>query len=30
MDSKFSIYNTLTRSKEQFVPLKAPFVGLYV
>ena len=30
MDSKFFIYNTLTRRKEVFVPLKAPFVGLYV
>ena len=30
MDSKFFIYNTLTRRKEEFVPLKAPFVGLYV
>ena len=30
MDSKFFIYNTLTRRKEGFVPLKAPFVGLYV
>ena len=30
MDSKFLIYNTLTRRKEEFVPLKAPFVGLYV
>ena len=25
-----SIHNTLTRKKEAFVPLKAPFVGLYV
>ena len=30
MDSNFFIYNTLTRRKEEFVPLKAPFVGLYV
>ena len=30
MDSKFFFYNTLTRRKEEFVPLKAPFVGLYV
>ena len=30
MNSKFFIYNTLTRRKEEFVPLKAPFVGLYV
>ena len=30
MKSKLSIHNTLTRKKEAFVPLKAPFVGLYV
>ncbi len=30
MGSKFSIYNTLTHRKEEFVPLKMPFVGLYV
>lgn len=30
MESKLFIYNTLTRRKEEFVPLKAPFVGLYV
>ena len=27
---KFSIYNTLTRKKEEFVPLNPPHVGLYV
>ena len=30
MKSNLSINNTLTRKKEAFVPLKAPFVGLYV
>ena len=30
MESKFTIYNTLTRKKELFEPLKPPFVGLYV
>ena len=30
MEWKLFIYNTLTRRKEEFVPLKAPFVGLYV
>ncbi|MDD3108456.1 MAG: cysteine--tRNA ligase [Alistipes sp.] len=30
MHSKLVIYNTLTRRKEEFVPLKDPFVGLYV
>ena len=30
MKSNLSIHNTLTRKKEAFVPLKAPFVGLYV
>ena len=30
MDNTFRIYNTLTRSKEDFEPLKPPFVGLYV
>ena len=30
MNSNLSIHNTLTRKKEAFVPLKAPFVGLYV
>ena len=28
--SSLSIYNSLTREKEVFVPIKAPFVGLYV
>ncbi len=28
--SKLTIYNTLSRSKELFVPLAAPFVGVYV
>lgn len=30
MESKFYIYNTLTRKKEEFKPLHAPHVGLYV
>ena len=30
MKSNLSIHNTLTRKKEAFVPLKVPFVGLYV
>ena len=30
MKSNLSFHNTLTRKKEAFVPLKAPFVGLYV
>ena len=30
MGSKFYIYNTLTRKKEEFKPLHAPHVGLYV
>ena len=24
------VYNTLTQSKEEFVPLQAPHVGMYV
>jgi cysteinyl-tRNA synthetase len=28
--SELSIYNTLTRTKEVFVPLHAPHVGVYV
>lgn len=28
--SKFTIYNTLSRSKERFEPLAPPFVGVYV
>lgn len=30
MDNKLTIYNTLTRRKELFVPLHAPHVGMYV
>ncbi|WP_207433164.1 cysteine--tRNA ligase [Sabulibacter ruber] len=30
MNHPVSLYNTLTRTKEQFVPLQSPFVGLYV
>ena len=30
MDNPLVIYNTLTRQKEQFVPLNSPFVGMYV
>lgn len=30
MENPLYIYNTLTRKKEQFVPLNAPFVGMYV
>jgi len=30
MDNKLSIYNSLSRKKEQFIPLNPPFVGLYV
>ena len=30
MDHQLTIYNTLSRKKEQFVPLHAPHVGLYV
>jgi cysteinyl-tRNA synthetase len=30
MESALHIYNTLTRKKEEFKPLNAPFVGLYV
>ncbi|MCQ2234109.1 MAG: cysteine--tRNA ligase [Paludibacteraceae bacterium] len=30
MENKLTIYNTLTRKKELFVPLHAPHVGLYV
>ena len=30
MDSTLSLYNTLTRKKEVFVPLNPPMVGLYV
>lgn len=30
MEHPLSIYNTLTRKKEQFVPLHEPFAGMYV
>lgn len=30
MEHKLQIYNTLSRSKEQFIPLYAPSVGMYV
>lgn len=30
MEHKLSIYNTLTRKKELFIPLNAPAVGMYV
>jgi len=30
MDSQLVLYNTLTRTKEPFVPLNPPFVGMYV
>ena len=30
MQNQFSLYNTLTRKKEVFTPLHAPFVGMYV
>ncbi|TZF85549.1 cysteine--tRNA ligase (plasmid) [Pedobacter sp. BS3] len=30
MKSKLVIYNTLTRTKENFTPINPPFVGLYV
>ena len=30
MEHKLQIYNTLSRSKEQFIPLHAPNVGMYV
>jgi cysteinyl-tRNA synthetase len=30
MQQPFSLYNTLTRKKELFAPLHAPFVGMYV
>ncbi|MGQ9619626.1 MAG: cysteine--tRNA ligase [Bacteroidales bacterium] len=30
MQNTFFIYNTLTRKKEEFVPLNPPFVGMYV
>ena len=30
MENKLTIYNTLSRRKELFVPLHAPHVGMYV
>ncbi len=30
MDTKLVVYNTITRKKENFIPLNFPFVGLYV
>ena len=30
MDNKLVIYNTMSRKKETFEPLNAPFVGMYV
>lgn len=30
METSLSVYNTLSRKKEKFEPLKAPFVGMYV
>jgi len=30
MENNLSIYNTLSRKKEKFEPLNAPFVGMYV
>ena len=30
MKSRLFVYNTLSRTKEEFVPLNYPFVGLYV
>ena len=27
---KLSVYNTLSRNKEEFQPLNDPFVGMYV
>src|ERR1035437_9170835 len=30
MDNNILIYNTLSRKKELFIPLKSPFVGMYV
>lgn len=30
METTLTIYNTLTRKKENFEPLNAPFVGMYV
>ena len=30
MEQKLTIYNTLSRRKEEFVPLNPPYVGMYV
>lgn len=30
MENNLVVYNTLTRTKEKFEPLKSPFVGMYV
>ena len=30
MDNKIKIYNTLTKQKEDFIPISPPFVGIYV
>jgi cysteinyl-tRNA synthetase len=30
MEHKLAVYNTLSRKKENFVPLNAPYVGMYV
>ncbi|QJD95363.1 cysteine--tRNA ligase [Mucilaginibacter robiniae] len=30
MKQNIFVYNTLTRSKEEFVPLDAPYIGMYV
>ena len=30
MEQKLFVYNTLTRKKEEFIPLDAPHVGMYV
>ena len=30
METKLSLYNTLTRRKEEFVPIAPPLVGMYV
>jgi cysteinyl-tRNA synthetase len=30
MDSKLTVYNTLSRTKELFEPINPPFVGMYV
>ncbi len=30
MKNKLFIYNTLTRTKEEFIPINPPFIGMYV